>query len=110
MEQGMTELLVKVKAIAQGPAGKLFTRIVDSFFAELETEYFSEADLAEIEEGFQEIKRGEYITLEELKKECDREPLSPECLQALNEVEAACKRGDSSQFISWEDFKKNHDL
>ncbi|MBM4301995.1 MAG: hypothetical protein FJ121_10825 [Deltaproteobacteria bacterium] len=47
---------------------------------------------------------------ERVEEEYDLEPLSPECLQALDEVEAACKRGDYSQFISWEDFKKNHDL
>jgi hypothetical protein len=47
---------------------------------------------------------------ERVEEECDSEPLSPECLQALDEVEAACKRGDYSRFISWEDFQKNHDL
>jgi hypothetical protein len=47
---------------------------------------------------------------ERVEEEYDSEPLSPECLQALDEVAAACKRGDYSRFISWEDLKKELDL
>lgn len=36
-----------------------------------------------------------------VEEEYDPEPLSPECLQALEEVEAAVKRGDMSRFIPW---------
>ena len=36
----------------------------------------------------------------------DTEPLSPECLQALEEVEEAVKRGDMSRFTPWEEVKK----
>jgi len=32
-------------------------------------EYFSPEDLAEIEEGFAQIRRGEYVTLDDLEKE-----------------------------------------
>jgi hypothetical protein len=31
-------------------------------------EYFSPEDLAEIEEGFAQIRRGEYVTLDDLEK------------------------------------------
>jgi hypothetical protein len=34
-----------------------------------EEEYFSPEDLAEIEEGFAQIRRGEYVTLDDLEKE-----------------------------------------
>jgi hypothetical protein len=36
----------------------------------------------------------------------DTEPLSPECLQALEEVEEAVKQGDMSRFTPWEEVKK----
>ena len=40
----------------------------------------------------------------------DNEPLSPECLQALEEVEAAVKRGERSRFIPQEEFERRHGL
>lgn len=65
------DLLKKVKAVAQGPHGDLFIRIVDDFYDQVTEEYFSSADLAEIEKGFEQIRRGEYVALEELEKDLD---------------------------------------
>lgn len=45
-----------------------------------------------------------------VEEEYDTEPLSPEELQALEEVVAAVKRDDLSRFISLEEFEKNHGL
>lgn len=65
----LDDLLAKVKAVAQSPHGELFARIVDDFYDQITEEYFSPEDLAEIEEGFEQISRGEYVTLEELEKQ-----------------------------------------
>ena len=61
----LDELLNKVKAVAQSSHAELFARIVDGFYEEVTEEYFSPEDLAEIEEGFAQIRRGECVTLEE---------------------------------------------
>ena len=61
----LEDLLAKVKTVAQSQHGELFARIVDEFYDQVTEEYFSPEDLAEIEEGFAQIKRGEYVTLEE---------------------------------------------
>lgn len=45
---------------------------------------------------------------EKVEEEYDTEPLSPEAVQALEEVVAAVKRGDLSQFVSLEEFEKKH--
>ncbi len=45
---------------------------------------------------------------EKVAEAYDTEPLSPEELQALEEVVAAVKRGDLSRFISLEEFEKKH--
>jgi predicted transcriptional regulator len=68
METAIDDLVVKVKAIAQGPNADLLLRLVDMLY-EQEEEYFSPEDLAAIQEGIKEFERGEYITLEEYKKE-----------------------------------------
>jgi hypothetical protein len=39
------------------------------FYEQITEEYFAPEDLAEIEEGFAQIQRGEYVTLEEMDKE-----------------------------------------
>ena len=44
------------------------------------------------------------------QEEYDTEPLSTECLHALEEVEAAVKRGERSRFISQEEFDRRHGL
>ena len=67
----LEDLLAKVKTVAQSQHGELFTRIVEEFYDQVTEEYFSPEDLAEIEEGFAQIKRGEYVTLEELEKKLE---------------------------------------
>ena len=70
-ERSLEDLLTKVKTVAQSQHGELFARIVDEFYDQVTEEYFSPEDLAEIEEGFAQIKRGEYVTLEELEQKLD---------------------------------------
>jgi predicted transcriptional regulator len=67
----LEELLAKVKTVAQSPHGELFARIVDEFYQQVTEEHFSPEDLAQIEEGFAQIKRGEFVTLEELEKKLE---------------------------------------
>jgi predicted transcriptional regulator len=64
----LEDLVSKVKAVAKGPQRELFAKIVDNFFEEIEEEYFSPEDLADIQEGLEEIKRGEYLSWEECKR------------------------------------------
>jgi len=45
----------------------LFRRLVDILYNQ-EEEYFSAEDLAEIERGEEEIRRGEYVSLEEYER------------------------------------------
>ena len=47
---------------------------------------------------------------EKVGEEFDTEPLSPEELQALEEVVASVKRGDLSRFIPLEEFEKKFGL
>ena len=70
-EGAIEDLLAKVKTVAQSQHGELFARIVDEFYDQVTEEYFSPEDLAEIEEGFAQIRRGECVTLEELEKKLD---------------------------------------
>jgi len=63
------QLCAKVKTIAQGPNADLLKKFIDLLYQEHEPEYFSPEDLAAIEEGKAQIARGEYVTLEELKRE-----------------------------------------
>ncbi len=46
------------------------------------------------------------VLYERVSEEYDTEPLSPECLQALEEVEAAVKKGEMDRFTPWEEVKK----
>jgi hypothetical protein len=46
----------------------LFVKIVESFMDHLEPEYFSPEDLADIEEGLEDIRQGKYLTLEEYRQ------------------------------------------
>jgi hypothetical protein len=64
----MEDLVAKVKAIAASPQGELFVKIVENFFEHLETESFSEEDLADIEEGLEDIRQGRCLTLEEYRQ------------------------------------------
>ena len=68
METGIEDLIGKVKTIAQGTNAELLRQLVDILY-EREEEYFSQEDLAAIQQGIEEFERGEYITLEEYEKE-----------------------------------------
>ncbi len=72
MEPGnLDNLMEKVRAIAHGPHADLLEKLIDLLYGREmeEPEYFSPEDLAAIEDGKAQIVRGEYVTLEELKKE-----------------------------------------
>ncbi len=62
------EMVAKVKAIVKGPHGELFFKMVDTFLEQTEHEIFTEEDLADIEEGVEDIRQGRYVTLEEYRK------------------------------------------
>lgn len=64
-------MLEKVATIAHGPHAELLEKLIDLLYEREmeEPEYFSPEDLAAIAAGKAEIARGEYVTLEELKKE-----------------------------------------
>ncbi len=64
----LNDLVAKVKAITESPQGELFVKIVESFWEHLEPEYFSSEDLADIQEGQEDIKQGKYLTLEEYRQ------------------------------------------
>jgi predicted transcriptional regulator len=72
MEPSSLETLFdKVETIAHGPHADLLNKLVDLLYEREmeEPEYFSPEDLAAIAEGKAQIARGEFVTLEELKKE-----------------------------------------
>lgn len=72
MERGNLEALFeKVETIAHGPHADLLNKFIDLLYErEMDgPEYFSPEDLAAIEEGKAQIARGDYVTLEELKRE-----------------------------------------
>lgn len=64
-------LFEKVETIAHGPHADLLEKLINLLYEREmeEPEYFSPEDLAAIEQGKEQIARGEYVTLEELKKE-----------------------------------------
>jgi hypothetical protein len=61
------DFLAKIEAIAQGPNADLLRRLVDLLYNQGE-DYFPAADLAEIERGEEEIRRGEFVSLEEYER------------------------------------------
>jgi truncated hemoglobin YjbI len=66
------ELLSKLEAVAHRPDADLYKKIVETFYERIEEdEEFSAADWADIQERRQEVRRGEYLTLEELDKELE---------------------------------------
>ncbi len=67
-EPAVDDLVAKVKAISASPQGELFIPIVESFYEHLEPEYFSSEDLADIEEGLEDIRQGKYLSLEEYRQ------------------------------------------
>jgi len=62
------EMVAKVRAIAKGPHGELFFKMVDTFLEQTEPEIFTEEDLADIEEGLEDIRQGRFLTLEEYRQ------------------------------------------
>ncbi len=75
METAIDDLMVKIKAIAQGPNADLLRKLVDVLYEqserkeEFDEEPFSAEDLDAIKEGEEAFKRGEFISLEEYEKE-----------------------------------------
>jgi predicted transcriptional regulator len=66
------EFLDKVQTVAQGPDADLLYDMVELLYerrAEYDDEPLSDADRAAIREGREAIARGEFVTLEELKKD-----------------------------------------
>ena len=71
MEKGIDQdLLAKFKAVAQGPEADLLRELLNVLYyrqGEHDREPLSEEDWAAIREGKEAIKRGEFVTLEELE-------------------------------------------
>jgi hypothetical protein len=66
------DFLDKVKKVAQGPDAELLYDLVELLYyrqAEYDDEPLSDEDWAAIREGKEAISRGEFVTLEELKKD-----------------------------------------
>jgi predicted transcriptional regulator len=66
------EFLDKVQKVAQGPDADLLYDMVDLLYerqAEYVAEPLSDEDWAAIRQGRKAIARGEFVTLEELKKD-----------------------------------------
>jgi hypothetical protein len=68
MQTTMADIISKIKAIVKGPQGELFAKIVDSFYEQMGDENFSPEDLADIQSGLDEIKRGEHLAWEDCKR------------------------------------------
>jgi hypothetical protein len=75
METAIDDLMVKIKAITQGPNAELLYKLVDVLYEqaarreEYDEEPFSTEDMAAIKEGEEAFKRGEFISLEDYEKE-----------------------------------------
>ncbi len=73
MEKGIDQdLLAKFKAVAQGPEADLLRELLNVLYyrqGEHDREPLSEEDWAAVREGKEAIKRGEFVTLEELEKD-----------------------------------------
>lgn len=67
-EKRIQDMVAKVRAIAKGPHGELFFKVVERFFEQTEPEYFSPEDLKDIEEGMEDIRQGRCLTLEEYRQ------------------------------------------
>ena len=77
MGTAIDDLMVKIKAIAQGPNADLLRKLVDVLYSR-----------------------------EQPQEEYDDEPLSPEELAAIEEADEAIRRGDKKYFTPWEEVKK----
>ena len=73
MEKGIDQdLLAKSKAVAQGPEADLLRELLNVLYyrqRKYDREPLSEEDWAAIRKGKEAIKRGEFVTLEELEKD-----------------------------------------
>ncbi|MBI4644757.1 MAG: hypothetical protein HY790_04520 [Deltaproteobacteria bacterium] len=73
MEKGINkDMFDKFKAVAQGPDADLLREFLDMLYyrqGEHDREPLTEEDWAAIREGREAIKRGEFVTLEELEKD-----------------------------------------
>jgi hypothetical protein len=78
METTIDELIIKIKAIAQGPNAELLRKLVDLLYER-----------------------------ERPQEEYDDEPLTPEELAAIEEADEARRRGDKEYFTPWEEVKKD---
>ena len=66
------EFFAKFKVVVQGPDADLLMKFVDLLYKRYEEhdeEPLTEEDWAAIQEGREAIRRGEFITMEELEKE-----------------------------------------
>jgi predicted transcriptional regulator len=66
------EIMDKIKKVAQGPDADLLFDMVELLYerrAEYDDEPLSDEDWAAIREGREAIARGEFVTLEDLKKD-----------------------------------------
>ncbi len=66
------EFMDKVKKVAQGPDADLLYDMVELLYerrAEYDNEPPSDSDWAAIREGREAIARGEFVTLEDMKKD-----------------------------------------
>jgi predicted transcriptional regulator len=66
------EFLDKVQKVAQGPDADLLYDMVELLYerrSEFDDEPLTDSDRAAIREGQEAIARGEFVTLEELKKD-----------------------------------------
>jgi hypothetical protein len=83
MEPALNDLMIKIKAIAQGPNAEMLRKLVDVLYEqaerrdEFDEEVFSPEDLAAIKEGEEAFKRSEFIGLEDYEKE--RGPSATAC-------------------------------
>ena len=73
MEKNLNqEFLAKLKAVVHGPDADLLFEFVELLYhrqEEYDSEPLTDGDWAGIREGKEAIKRGEFITLEELERE-----------------------------------------
>jgi len=69
--QNLADLMKKVEAIAQGQNRDLLLRFVDILYQQedIAEEVFSPEDIADIQAGLEEIRRGDTVTWTDFKKE-----------------------------------------
>ncbi|MBW1917497.1 MAG: hypothetical protein JRI57_05680 [Deltaproteobacteria bacterium] len=66
------ELLIeKFRAVLAGPDGPLFIQILEAFYQRggPRDEYFTPEDLLDFQEGFDQIRQGDYLDWEDFKRD-----------------------------------------